>query len=126
MAYTFVSKPAATSANANDNFGGVPVDANHLAIGKASGIQTSDAAATPNKSPLTVGTTQTVITVPLNAATMVITPATAVNVSEVTASPSFYTIPAGVTMTLDVARMNNVYLSTATGTSVVSFFFQVI
>lgn len=124
--YTFAQKSAPTSTTGDDNFGGAVVDGNHQAIvGLGSGIQTSDASGTPLTSPQTVGTTATVLNIPANAAKVVITPAAATNVSEIAGSTG-YTIPAGATVSIPCGRMSKLYLSTASGTSVTQFYFEVI
>jgi hypothetical protein len=128
MAYRFNVKPSPAEPSQLDNFGNIRKDGSRqsLAGSPGNGFQTIDVSGTPLASPQTIGTTATIINVPLNATTITINPATAVNVSEVVSLSSYFTIPANTPTTIDVANQLNFYLFTGTGTSVVSFFFQIV
>ncbi len=127
MAFTFVQKtPPSVGAS---NFGGLVNDGNHNAMSGAigSGIQTTDATASPVASPATV-TTGTTITVPLNATSVTIYSSAALRISETstTMSTSYFAIPATTVMTIDVARMASFYLKQDSGSCTVQFFFAVV
>jgi hypothetical protein len=88
-------------------------------------MQTIDATASPNSSPLTVNTTATLL-VPLNAVSVTIISTTnAVQVSEDSTQTAYFTLPAATVMTFPCARQANVYLKTGSST-VVNFFFSVV
>jgi hypothetical protein len=105
-------------------FGGSVTDGNRVALtGFPNVMQTIDATASPNSSPLTVNTTATLL-VPLNAVSVTIISTTnAVQVSEDSTQTAYFTLPAATIMTFPCARQANVYLKTASST-VVNFYFS--
>lgn len=132
MAYTFATKTPPVEPGQEDNFGGLVVDANHMAMTGATGAgpQTADATGTPNTSPLTVANNAiTTLLIPLNAVRVNFVAATnTVNVSEAdpTVATKYFTIPTGVQIAVDVARCSTLYLEANTGSSTLSFWFDVI
>jgi|SRR6185312_8082612 len=118
MAYT----PPAIKTSAP--FGAAVPDANRVGLNSfPNQMQTIDATASPNASPLTVNTTATLL-VPLNAVSVTIISTTnAVQVSEDSTQTAYFTLPAATIMTFPCARQANVYLKTGSST-VVNFFFS--
>lgn len=104
-------------------FGGAVTDGNRVALTSyPNQMQTIDATASPNASPLTVNTTATLL-VPFNAVSVTIISTTnAVQVSEDSTQTAYFTLPAATAMTFPCARQANVYLKTASST-VVNFWF---
>jgi hypothetical protein len=120
MAYTPSGRKAKTSPN---NFGGMKVDGNRVAMPYANVIQTEDATGTPVTSPVTVNTTAT-LTVPQNAVSLTVTPVTnPVQVSEDSTQSTYFAVPAAAVQKFEVADQQYVYLKTGSST-VVSFFFE--
>lgn len=130
--YTFIQKSSPSEPGEEDNFGGLQVDANHVALTGAtgSGPQTVDISVSPISSPATVSNSSvTTLTIPLNAARVNFLATTnTVNVSEsVSAVTSkYFTIPTGVQVSVDVARCSILYLEANTGAATLSFWFDVI
>jgi len=117
------------------HFGNLAVDGAHETITGivGNGFQTSDATATPVTSPVSVSaTTAQVINIPDSAAEINILPKTqSVYISESNTATSGWTtnyieMPAGQQVILDVAKTSKIYLLGGTGTSVVSFWFNVV
>jgi hypothetical protein len=122
MAYTPSARKSKSSPN---NFGGMKVDANRVAMQYGSVMQTRDATGTPVTSPATVNTTTTLV-VPQNAVSLTVTPVTnPVQVSEDSTQSTYYAVPAGASQKFEVSDQQDVYLKTASST-VVSFFFELI
>jgi hypothetical protein len=122
MAYTPSARKSKSSPN---NFGGMKVDANRVAMQYGSVMQTQDATGTPVTSPATVNTTTTLV-VPQNAVSLTVTPVTnPVQVSEDSTQSTYYAVPAGASQKFEVSDQQDVYLKTASST-VVSFFFELI
>lgn len=119
MAYTPPTLKSSTP------FGGSITDGNRVALnGFPNQMQTIDATASPNTSPVTVNTTLTLV-VPLNAVSVTIISTTnAVQVSEDSTQTAFFTLPATTARTFPCARLANIYLKTASST-VVNFFFDI-
>lgn len=106
-------------------FGGQVDDGNRNAMGYGNIIQTEDATASPNVSPLTIATTAT-IKLPSNAVQITIVSTTnPVQVSEDSTQTAFFSLPAGVIWTFDCARLTNIYLKVASST-VVNFYFTIV
>lgn len=106
-------------------YGNAPNNSNRQPVDATNFIQTQDATPGTNIiSPVTVGTTPTVITIPQNAVKITLVGASAFQFSEVAAMTQFAMQPSGASVTLNVARQLYLYLNAATGTSVVSFFFS--
>jgi hypothetical protein len=124
MAYT----PSANKLRSTvENFGGLRVDGNRVALTGATGnyIQSQDATGTPVTSPATVNTTAT-LTVPQNAyALTIISTTNAVQISEDSTMSVYFTLPAATLYTINVANQQYVYLKTGSST-VVNFQFQTI
>lgn len=118
MAYT------ASASKTSTPFGGSVTDGNRVGLtGFANQMQTQDATASPNASPLTVNTAATLV-VPLNAVSVTIMSVTnAVQVSEDSTQTAYFSLPAATAMTFPCARQANIYLKTASSTAV-SFFFN--
>jgi hypothetical protein len=133
--YTFTKKPVPTEPNQQSNFGNAQRDGSKQPMFGylGNGIQTTDATASPNSSPLTVASNSVqVLTIPVNAASVTIT-ATAFTlfVSEVgTAAASSLTsydiIPVGATKTYNVGNQYYLYVLGGTGSCVASFYFDII
>lgn len=123
MAYTPSGNKAKSAVN---NFGGVAVDGNRVAmVGFGSNFATQDATASPLQSPLTVNTTAT-LTVPQNAVSCTLISTTnAVQVSEDSTQGSYFTLPAATVFTVDCTRQQFIYLKTASST-VVNFLFKTV
>jgi len=118
MSYT------ASTLKQSTPFSSAVADGNRVALTNfPNQIQTIDATASPNASPLTVNTTATLL-VPLNAVSVTIISTTnAVQVSEDSTESAYFTLPAATAMTFPCARQANIYLKTG-GSTVVNFFFS--
>lgn len=124
MAYTPTARKTKSPIN---NFAGLKTDGNRVAMTGATGniIQTIDATGTPQTSPLTVNTTNTLV-VPQGAVSCTIASVTnPVQVSEDSTQAAFFTVPAATIFTFDCADMANIYLKTGSST-VVSFLFKIV
>lgn len=130
--YTFTQKAQPTEPGQLSNFGNLRNDASRNALTGtvANGPQTVDISASPLSSPLTVSNSAvTTLTIPLNAARVNFLATTnTVNVSEsVSAVTSkYFTIPTGVQVSVDVALTSILYLEANTGSSTLSFWFDII
>jgi len=118
MAYT------ASTLKQSTPFSSAVADGNRVALTNfPNQIQTIDATASPNASPLTVNTTATLL-VPLNAVSLTIISTTnALLVSEDSTSSASFSVPAATLVTLPCARQANIYLSAAAST-VCNFYFS--
>jgi len=129
--YTFNQK---SQGSLPSLFNTLSVDGAHQVITGivGNGFQTSDATATPITSPVSVATTAQVINIPQSAAEINILPKTqSVYISESNTATSGWTtnyieIPVGQQVTLDVAKTSKIYLLGGSGTSVVSFWFNIV
>lgn len=130
-AYTFTQKPSPSEPGQEDNFGGVSVDANHVAMTGAigAGFQTTDISVSAIVSPATVTTGGTTLTVPLNATQLVITSigTSSLLVSETSSYTNTVVFTTSIApITIDCARMANIYLKGSGGSAVVNFYFVVV
>jgi hypothetical protein len=132
-AYTFTKKAIPVEPNQQSNFGNVQRDGSKQPMFgyTGNGIQTQDYTGTPVTSPQTVANNSVLtLTTPLNAAAITIAAKTqSVLVSEVsgtTSLASYYEIPAGQSQTFGLANQGTLYLLGGTGSSVVSFFYDII
>lgn len=125
MVYTVGPLKTKSTAGGN-NFGGLRVDGNRIALATtANTFQTIDATGTPLVSPLTVTTTATLV-VPQNAYRVTIISVTnPVQISEDSTQSAFFALPAGIAWSIECANQQNVYLKVASST-VVSFMFECI
>ena len=124
MAYTPTSRK---TKSIPDNFAGLKTDANRVAMTGATGniIQTIDATASPQSSPLTVATTATLV-VPQGAVSCTVMSVTnAIQVSEDSTQSAYFSVPAATVFTFDCADMANIYLKAGSST-VVNFMFKVV
>lgn len=132
MAYTFTQKTPATEPGEENNFGGIATDGNRVAMTGAigAGPQTVDATASPQSSPLSVATNSvTTLKVPANAVQVnFLASSNSVNISEAdnTVASKYFTVPTGVQTTVDVARCASLFMEANTGTSTLSFWFNVV
>jgi len=128
--FTFTQKTPAIEPGQESNFGSLVVEGSHNVMQVGGGPQTVDISAVPVVSPASVlSTSVTVLTVPLNAIQVNFFALTnTVNISEssATVATNYFTIPAGIMVTVDVARTAKLYLQANTGTSVLSFWFNVV
>lgn len=120
--------PTALKAHSTpNNFGGLRVDGNRVAMTGVTGnaMYSQDAAASPITSPVTIATGQTLI-VPQNAVSVTICSVTnAVQVSEDSSQTAYFSLPAAIPFTFDCANQQNIYLKVGSST-VVSFQFKVV
>ena len=130
--YTFTTKTVPAEPGQLNNFGGLPLDANHIAMTGATGagMQCVDISGTPVVSPVSVSNVSvTTLTIPLNAVQVTFLAATnTVNISEssATVADHYTTIPTGTQVTIDCARQSVMYLKANAGASTLSFFFKVV
>lgn len=103
-------------------------DANSNLVEIATGFITQDATGTPKTSPLTVSSTEVVITVPSDAVEMVIVNTSqALRISEITGMARYVVLPSGGGHLLQVADTSTVYLKRDGGTdAIVQFYFRTI
>ena len=104
-------------------------DGSHEAVQVGGSFQTSDATASPNKSPLTVSSSVITLIVPDNAVRFVgysVTNDTRVS-PESTAADNYFVIKAGATVSFDCARMANIYLLRDAGADATfDFYFTIV
>lgn len=92
-------------------------DVNEKLIPVGTGFSTQDETGTPKTSPLTVGATQTVLTVPGNAAEFVIVNTNNdLEVSEVTGMARYFVVPASTGEIIPCADQQFIYLKRDGGT----------
>lgn len=130
--YTFTKKAAPVEPGQENLFGNLRNDASRNALTGvvANGPQTVDISGTPVVSPATVSNSAvTTLTIPLNAVRVNFLAATnTVNISESdnTVAAHYFTIPTGVQVSVDVALTSVLYLKANTGSSTLSFYFDII
>jgi polyisoprenoid-binding protein YceI len=128
--YTFTTKIPASEPNQLSNFGGMPNDANRNSMLISAGPQTSDITGTPVTSPVTVSNVVVkTLNIPLNAVRVNFVAVTnTVNISEAdaTVATKYVTIPTGTVVTMETARCAVLYLEANTGSSTLSFWFDVV
>lgn len=108
------------------NYGRLARDDNRIPISTASAFVTADVTATPKTSPLTVSSTEVVISVPTNAVEMVITDVdNDLRVSEVTGMAQYFVCLAANTapVHIPVAGMDTIYLKRNGGSDAVTQFY---
>jgi len=127
---TYTHKPAPVTPGPEDNLGGQVVDANRVAIqGVASGFITTDIAASPNTSPLTLSTGVTTIVVPSSAIAVTFSNLDSTNnvlVSELVGMGTYFTLLPKTAQTFEIARQGNIYVKGSAATPIVSFIFQLV
>lgn len=130
--YTFTQKIAPVEPGQENLFGNLRNDAsrNALSGAVANGPQTVDISASPIVSPATVSNSAvTTLTIPLNAVRVNFLATTnTVNISESdnTVAGHYFTIPTGVQVSVDVALTSVLYLKANTGSSTLSFYFDIV
>ena len=129
MAYTFSVKPIASPSN----FGGLAVDGNRVSMTGVigSGIQTTDATATPVASPMSMsGTTVYTLNVPTNAASIIVhctTGSTGIRVSEDSTVTSYTVISnSDGPCQYDVSRQSKIYFKIDVGLPTLAFHFVIV
>lgn len=127
MAYTFKVKPRPVEPGQENNFGNVQLDASRrgLSSSNGNGIQTTDATATPQNSPLAITTATAILQIPLNATAIVVTGSAAMNISELSSMASYFTLPSGSQLTIPITNQLFLYFTTAT-TGNLSFYFEIV
>lgn len=130
--YTFTQKAAPVEPGQESLFGNLRNDGSHNAMTGflSNGPQTVDISASPIVSPATVANNAvTTLTIPLNAVRVNFLAATnTVNISESNSSVTdhYFTIPTGIQVSVDVGLTSVLYLKANTGSSTLSFYFDVI
>ena len=129
MAYTFSVKPFASPSN----FSGLAVDGNRVSMTGVigSGIQTTDATATPVASPMSMsGTTVYTLNVPTNAASIIVhctTASTGIRVSEDSTVTSYTVISnSDGPCQFDVSRQSKIYFKIDAGSPTLAFHFVIV
>lgn len=107
-------------------YGNLATDASNKAIQAGNSIQTSDATASPNNSPLAFTSAVTTLVVPINALELVVTPSTALQVSELVAMGTYNVISAGTTMAFGVAGMSKFYIKADSSSGTLQFYFVIV
>jgi hypothetical protein len=129
--YTFTQKKQPGS-DLSSHFNTLAVDGAHQAMQgvTGNGFQTSDATATPVVSPVSVliSAVTTLITPDSGAQLNILAATNPVLISEAdaTVASKYISIPAGVPIQLDVAKTQQIYLKATGGTSVVSFWYNIV
>lgn len=128
MAYTYGGNKLKSSPN---NFGGLRVDANRVAMSGALGnfMQSIDATATPVTSPITNGSGAGItLTVPQGAIQIVVHVLSAVTLLAGEDSTFTYgmMVPTGTSVTFDVANQQYFYIKPSSGTNTIYFYFRMV
>lgn len=126
MAYTPTSRKTASSPN---NFSGLRVDGNRIAMTGALGntLQSQDATGSPVTSPVTnMSASGVALTVPAGAVQFSINPSVTCQVGEDASFAQGLQVPASVVSTFDCADMANIYLKPSSGTNTVYFQFKIV
>jgi hypothetical protein len=105
------------------NFASLAVEDNNTRLQTGCGIQTSDATASPQNSPLTITTGVTTIAVPTNAAEMVVKCDVAIRISEVAAMTTYFTLPASTVLAVPLARTDSIYIRGDAAGGTLQFYF---
>jgi len=130
--YTFTQKAAPVEPGQESLFGNLRNDASRNALTGvvANGVQTVDISGTPIVSPATISNSAvTTLNIPLNAVQVnFMTTTNTVNISESdpTVATNYFTIPTGVQITVPVALTSVLYLQANTGSSTLSFWFDIV
>ncbi len=121
------SNPGSTPTG-RSNFSGLRVDANRIGMTgyTANNFQTQDATGTPVTSPVAVNTTTT-LTVPANAVSVTLVSVTnGIRISEDSTYSVYFNLPAATPFTVECANQQYVYLQSASGSTTVSFIFNLV
>lgn len=125
--YTFTQKIEQVEPGQEDNFGGVCVDANHISMSYAAGMQTTDISTVPIVSPVAVTTgAVTTLTNPLNAVQITLATNQDLRLSELSTMATYYIIPGGTTITVDIARVATLYVKADSSNANVKFYYAVV
>lgn len=126
MAYTPSARKSATSPN---NFSGLRVDGNRIAMTGALGnvMQSQDAAGSPVTSPVTNGSgSGFALVVPAGAVQFTINSSVTCQVGEDSSYAQGLQIPASTLVTFDCADQANIYLKPSSGTNTIYFQFKIV
>jgi len=102
----------------------LPKDGSARVMQVATGIETSDATATPQTSPLTYTTSTTTITIPADCAELNLKPSTALKVSEDSTMTTYFVIDADSWHTIPVGRTDYLYIAGETAGGTLNFYFH--
>lgn len=115
--------------NSPDNFGGLVVDSNRIAMPYGNYMQSVDATGTPLKSPISNGSGSG-ITLKVPQAAVTCTVYIASSVTGVIGEDSTFTygmfVPTATAVTIPCARQQYIYLLPSSGTNTIYFFFTMI
>lgn len=110
-----------------NNFAGLAVDGNRVAMSYANGMVSQDATGTPVTSPATnVSGSGVALTVPQNAVRFTINSTVAIQVGEDSSFAQGFTVPAATSKTFDVAQQAFIYIKPSSATNVTQFYFDVV
>lgn len=105
------------------DFNSLSRDDNQVALPTGTAFSCTDATTSPQLSPLTVSTSATNLAIPSNAAEVILSAAADIQVSPTSGFTTYFTLAAGNLMSFPVARVDNIYIKAATGTTPLSFAF---
>jgi len=108
------------------DYGTLHRDDNQVEIPTGTSIQTFDATASSQDSPLAVSNSVITIAIPTNAAEIVFKPSAAMRVSEVVGMGTYFVVAADVTHAFGVARMDNIYVIRDSGDLTLNFYFVLV
>ncbi len=101
-------------------------DASHEPMQVAKAIQTYDATAVAQASPLAYSSNVVTIAIPTTAAEMVCRPTTNMEVSELVAMGSYFTVEGGVTTIIPCANTDTLYIKRESADGSLHFYFHLV